>query len=114
MDDLGAVASIEVVGAEIVVLDTVSQHEVRGGEHRGSDGVVLSQVDTLYITAGGAPPFARPVMTYYHGLAGPPMVFSGFPIWYFRRTQCTQVVDFVLRTSGDWPGSRCRGTVHRS
>src|SRR5438093_11978829 len=38
VDDLGAVASIKVVGAEVPVLDTVAEHEVRSREHRGRDG----------------------------------------------------------------------------
>jgi len=37
-DDLGAVATIEVVRSEISVLDAVAQHEVGGGEHRRGDG----------------------------------------------------------------------------
>src|SRR5437867_5220716 len=38
MDDLGAISAIEVIGTEIRVLDTVTQHEVGGGKHRGCDG----------------------------------------------------------------------------
>src|SRR6266487_4886713 len=37
-DGLGAVTPIEVVGAEVVVLDPVTEHEVGSGEHRGRNG----------------------------------------------------------------------------
>src|SRR5712664_1885591 len=38
MDDLGAVAAVEVVDPEVGVLDAVAEHEVGGGEHRGGHG----------------------------------------------------------------------------
>ena len=55
-----------------------------------------STLDTLYTAVGGSMPVQLPVMTYYHGFESAPMVFSGFPIWYFQRKQCQQLVDFVL------------------
>jgi hypothetical protein len=36
-------------------------------------------------------------MTYYRGLECGPVMFSGFPIWYFQRAQAIQLVDFVLQ-----------------
>jgi hypothetical protein len=36
-------------------------------------------------------------MTYYHGSEGGPVVFSGFPIWFFQRSQCQALADFVLQ-----------------
>lgn len=59
-----------------------------------------STLDTLYLTRGGAAPINAPVMTYYHGRENQPMVFSGFNFWYWRRTQCIQLVDWVLQ--GVW------------
>jgi len=56
-----------------------------------------STLDTLYITAGGTAQVARPVMTYYHGSEGGSVVFSGFAPWFFRRSQCAALVDFVLQ-----------------
>jgi hypothetical protein len=39
-----------------------------------------------------------PTMTVYHGhdLARP-FVFTGFAPWLFKRVQCSQLFDFVLR-----------------
>jgi len=56
----------------------------------------FSTLDTLYLTRGGSAPANAPVMTYYHGLENQPIVFSGFNFWYWRRTQCIQLVDWVL------------------
>ena len=36
-------------------------------------------------------------MTYYHGSESGSVVFSGFPIWQFQRSQCAALVDFVLQ-----------------
>jgi hypothetical protein len=55
-----------------------------------------STLDTLYAATGGTMPRPLPVMTYYHGFESGPIVFSGFPIWYFQRAQCRELVDFVL------------------
>jgi hypothetical protein len=46
---------------------------------------------------GGTTGGRYPVMTYYHGSQSAPMVFSGFPIWYFQRQQCQNLTDFVLQ-----------------
>jgi hypothetical protein len=57
-----------------------------------------STLDTLYILRGGTALVNSPVMTYYHGRECPPTVFSGFNFWYWRRTQCIQLVDWVLQS----------------
>ena len=57
----------------------------------------VSVLDTLYLASGGSAGGPWPVMTYYHGSQSAPMVFSGFPIWYFQRQQCQEVSDFVLQ-----------------
>jgi len=57
-----------------------------------------STLDTLYITRGGTALASSPVMTYYHGRDNQPLVFSGFNIWYWRRSQCIQLVDWVLQS----------------
>ena len=63
------------------------------------DGVSeYSTLDTLYIVRGGTALVNSPVMTYYHGRENQPMVFSGFNFWYWRRTQCIQLVDWVLQS----------------
>lgn len=55
-----------------------------------------STLDTLYWCLLGTAP-QRPVMTYYHGFETPQMVFSGFPLWFFQKTQARALGDFVLR-----------------
>jgi hypothetical protein len=54
-------------------------------------------LDTLYLAVGASTPSPLPVMTYYHGFDSGPVVFSGFPPWYFRRSQAQGLVDFVLQ-----------------
>ncbi|MEO5988723.1 MAG: hypothetical protein ABIU54_00960, partial [Candidatus Eisenbacteria bacterium] len=67
-----------------------------------------SVLDTLMMIQGGNlknnrdPVTGLPLnqnasMTYYHGLETPPVVFSGFSLWSFSRTDCIQLVDFVLQ-----------------
>jgi hypothetical protein len=68
----------------------------------------LSTLDTLYFATGAATNGPKPVMTYYHparlsypaqsDTIGQPLVFSGFPLWFFRRSQEIPVADFVLQT----------------
>src|SRR5262249_18148890 len=55
-----------------------------------------STLDTLYIGIGATMPGPLPVMTYYHGFESGPVVFSGFPLWYFQRSQVVALTDFVL------------------
>jgi hypothetical protein len=62
-------------------------------------------LDTLYRAPGGGSttlpdPTVNPhnvVMTYYHGHDSPPFLFSGFSLWDFRRSQVTQLFDFVFQ-----------------
>lgn len=61
------------------------------------DGVVSSPLDTLYYTVGGSLGSERVVMTVYRGGEGAPVVFSGFPLWYFRRDQEIAILDWVLQ-----------------
>lgn len=55
-------------------------------------------LDTLYVTSGGTLGSDKPVMTLYHGGESPPVVFSGFPLWFFQREQVIAVSDWVLQT----------------
>jgi hypothetical protein len=55
-----------------------------------------STLDTLYIARSSV--VNAPAMTYYHGRDCQPVVFSGFNFWYWRRTQCIQLVDWVLQS----------------
>jgi hypothetical protein len=57
----------------------------------------ISTLDTLYETQGGAIGSGWPIMTLYHGGENSMFVFSGFPIWYFQRSQTIDLVDFVLQ-----------------
>jgi hypothetical protein len=56
-----------------------------------------TDIDELYQTIGGSAGSGHPVMTLYHGPDNQGFVFSGFPIWYFRRSQSIPLVDFVLQ-----------------
>jgi hypothetical protein len=57
-----------------------------------------STLDTLYLTAGGVARPYEPCMTYYHGRDNAPVVLSGFSIWGWQRSQCIQLVDWVLQS----------------
>jgi hypothetical protein len=56
-----------------------------------------SPIDTLYDAVGADPTSGLPTMTYYHGPLGGKLVFSGFPLWYFQRSQVLALGDFVLQ-----------------
>ena len=61
-----------------------------------------STLDTLYKATGGSlvPPGLNPVdvvMTRYHPTSGESLIFTGFNIWSFRRSDCKSLVDFVLQ-----------------
>jgi len=58
---------------------------------------LYSTLDTLYETVSGPSGTGRPVMTHYHGSEHGPVVFSGFPLWYFRRSHAIELTDFVLQ-----------------
>jgi len=57
----------------------------------------VSVLDTLYESVGGQMGASRPVMTLYHGPSGQRQVFSGFPLWYWRRDEQIAIADFVLQ-----------------
>jgi hypothetical protein len=54
-------------------------------------------LDTLYFAYGSATLDGMPIMTYYHGNKHAPFLFSGFPLWYFTRSQGIELADFVLQ-----------------
>jgi hypothetical protein len=60
--------------------------------------VFAAALDTIYVTAGGALGANRPVMTLYHGSYTSPLVFSGFPLWFWRRNDQISIADWVLQT----------------
>lgn len=60
-------------------------------------GMVSATLDTLYETLSGLSGTGHPVMTVYHGTDNGQIIFSGFPIWYFQRSQSVDLVDFVLQ-----------------
>lgn len=69
-----------------------------------------SALDTLY-SVSTSNTFLGPVMTYYHGLENGPLVFSGFPVWWFTRPDAQAVSQFVLTNifgiphTGPMPGT---------
>jgi hypothetical protein len=63
-----------------------------------------SVVDTVYESVGGQLGSTRPVMTVWHGgTNGQRQIFSGFQLWYWRREQQIQILDWVLQTAWGIP-----------
>jgi hypothetical protein len=58
---------------------------------------LAAALDTLYETVGGQSGTGFPVMTLYHGTENSQVIFSGFPLWYFRRSQAIELADFVFQ-----------------
>jgi hypothetical protein len=91
---------VTVVPAEVITRgDFITETQNPDGT-----GASYSTLDTLYIALGGPAGANRPSMTYYHGRDVPAInkvrsynVFSGFPIWDFRRVEQMALVDFVLQ-----------------
>lgn len=57
-------------------------------------------LDSLYAVQGPglpAPPAANVCMTIHRTESGGEVVFSGFDLWSFRRSQCRALVDAILR-----------------
>jgi hypothetical protein len=59
-------------------------------------------LDTLMSARGtglvaGGTGYEPAVMTWYHGVSSPEFVFTGFPVWVWRRSDCQQLVDFVMQ-----------------
>jgi hypothetical protein len=65
-----------------------------GSEHGG----VFSLLDTIYTCAGLPPdPSANyPCMTVYHGPGKGDVVFTGFDVWTWKRSQMVAMVDAIL------------------
>lgn len=77
---------------------------------------LVSVLDTLFELQGTGLATAvtgnRPVaMTYYHGIAGPPFVFTGFSLWDWTKSDCVGLVDFVLNDI--WGMHRAPGAPNR-
>ncbi len=71
-------------------------------------GTEYSTLDTLYLAYGAYPAMLKPdrgegvnpCMTWYHGHDLPDttgMVFTGFDIWHWQKSDCQKLVDVVLR-----------------
>jgi hypothetical protein len=59
---------------------------------------IESALDTLLEVVGGAvQPSPSPAMLYYHGRENGPVLFSGFDLWSWSRSEAQSLVDFVLR-----------------
>jgi hypothetical protein len=87
-DFYSRVIPTEVLIEDNVVIDDSVPHPTR-----------QSALDTLYLAVGSAVgTVPRPLMTYFHATHIPPVVFSGFALWDIRRSQATQVADFVLQS----------------
>jgi len=86
--------------------DDIEHFGHEGGEGgEGHHGNAPNALDSLYEASGGSlpPPQENPhnvVMTRYHGDEGGEVIFSGFDLWTWQRTQCVELVDGVLR--GFW------------
>ena len=65
-------------------------------ENLGGD-VAGSVLDTLYMSTGGQLGAEKPIMTLYHGGENPTLVYTGFPLWFFRRDEQITLIDFVLQ-----------------
>ena len=70
--------------------------------------IPISTLDTLFNVTFSSndyvpiePPIETgyPAMTSYRGVndTKPSVIFTGFDIWHFKRSQCVQLVDFVLQ-----------------
>jgi hypothetical protein len=58
---------------------------------------IESALDTLYDATGGVLLIdPAPAMIYYHGRENAPVVFTGFELWSWTRSDCQALVDFVL------------------
>ena len=70
-------------------------------EDRDPDPNVLrneSVLDTLYEAVGGQLGTGKPIMTLWHGGTNHQrQVFSGFPLWYWRRDEQIAIADWVLQ-----------------
>ncbi|MGH7740547.1 MAG: hypothetical protein ACRENS_00840, partial [Candidatus Eiseniibacteriota bacterium] len=72
------------------------EHEDRDGDHGEHEHHhMMSVLDTLYFTSAGAP-----CMTRYRGHDNAGVIFSGFDLWSFERSQEVQLVNAVL--GGVW------------
>ena len=68
---------------------------------RGRDGTKRVALDTLMkVTLSGSFVGTFPCMTAANDPRGGTVVFSGFDLWSWRRSQCVQVIDAVL--NGYW------------
>ncbi len=56
----------------------------------------VSVLDTLYVAAGGSA-VGTPAGFYYHGTENPPVIYLGFDLWMWRRSQLIQTIDFFLQ-----------------
>lgn len=63
-----------------------------------------SVLDTVYESVGGTLGIGYPIMTVYHGgFTNQVQVFSGFQLWYWRREQQIQILDWVLQRAWRLP-----------
>jgi hypothetical protein len=76
---------------------------------------LATTLDTLYDATGVPSAGSNPhnvVMTYAHGPSNPQgILFSGFDLWTFKRTQCKAVIDFVLRRMWNLSPTTLAGTT---
>jgi len=81
------------VGVEYAIGSVVTEDFGGPGDVR-----VESALDTLLDVVGGTiQPSPSPAMLYYHGRENGPVLFSGFDLWSWSRTDAQALVDFVLR-----------------
>ncbi|HYM80933.1 MAG TPA: hypothetical protein VEY91_05925, partial [Candidatus Limnocylindria bacterium] len=86
-------------GAEILADQLIGggPNVIREDLNGSAPGGVESTLDTLYHYITPSNSGFQPIATYYHGLDNTPLVFMGFPLWFPKRAQAQQIVDFVLQ-----------------
>ena len=79
------------------------RHREAERDHAGRPPRLISVLDSLYRADASIPPGFPSIntcMTLFHGQESGQVIFSGFDIWTWQRTQCLQLVDGVLQ--GIW------------
>jgi hypothetical protein len=77
-----------------IIVEDMNKDPVAESQQVALDTLMTAQGTGL--VAGGAG-YEPATMTWYHGVSSPEFVFSGFPVWVWRRSDCQQLVDFVMQ-----------------
>lgn len=77
-----------------IILEDVDPDPVHVELEAALDTLMSAQSVNLLNTGS---PYEPASMTWYHGSESPELVFTGFPIWSWRRSDGQKLVDFVLQ-----------------